>query len=56
VYINYLRRKLAAAAPGMGDSDGVIETVRGSGYRMQAVRKKPQLDLEFEGELLARGA
>lgn len=56
VYINYLRRKLAAAAPGMGDSDGVIETVRGSGYRMQAVRKKPQLDLEFEGERLAQGA
>jgi len=34
VYINYLRRKLAAAHPDGGSSAPVIETVRGSGYRL----------------------
>jgi DNA-binding response OmpR family regulator len=56
VYINYLRRKLEAAAPGMGDGEPAIETVRGSGYRMRASGKRPQLDLEFEREPLAQGA
>jgi DNA-binding response OmpR family regulator len=40
VYINYLRKKLGAAA-GKGDAaHPVIETVRGVGYKMAGVRKK----------------
>ncbi len=34
VYINYLRRKLAAACPDGKFSSAVIETVRGAGYRL----------------------
>ena len=42
VYVNYLRKKLAAAHPGIGTAPGVgmepvIETVRGEGYRVGAV-------------------
>lgn len=43
VYINYLRRKLAAACP--HPSDDLIETVRGSGYRMRASIQRPVLPL-----------
>lgn len=33
VYVNYLRKKLGAAAgPGFGAPDQLIETVRGEGY------------------------
>ena len=39
VYINYLRRKLAAAHPDGESSAPVIETVRGSGYRLSNGRK-----------------
>lgn len=39
VYINYLRRKLAAAHPEGAASEPVIETVRGSGYRLAPGRK-----------------
>jgi DNA-binding response OmpR family regulator len=38
VYINYLRKKLGAVAEG-GAGIGVIETVRGEGYKMGGVRK-----------------
>jgi len=41
VYINYLRRKLAAAHPEGSSSAPVIETVRGSGYRLTDGRKAP---------------
>ncbi|MEO7030689.1 MAG: response regulator transcription factor [Acidobacteriaceae bacterium] len=34
VYINYLRRKLAAACPDGEFTSAVIETVRGAGYRL----------------------
>ncbi len=39
VYINYLRRKLAGAHPDGDSSVPVIETVRGSGYRLLNGRK-----------------
>jgi DNA-binding response OmpR family regulator len=35
VYVNYLRKKLSAAAPDARDAGSVIETVRGSGYRLR---------------------
>jgi DNA-binding response OmpR family regulator len=38
VYINYLRRKLAAGEP--EDADSLIETVRGSGYKLAGVGRK----------------
>ena len=34
VYVNYLRRKLAATSPLLAGSGALIETVRGSGYRL----------------------
>jgi len=34
VYINYLRKKLAAARPAGRSNAPVIETVRGQGYRL----------------------
>lgn len=37
VYINYLRRKLAAVSP-EGGKEGLIVTVRGAGYRLAAPR------------------
>jgi DNA-binding response OmpR family regulator len=43
VYINYLRRKLSAALPdGSSETqqDDLIETVRGSGYRLGGPRRK----------------
>jgi len=39
VYINYLRRKLAAAGVDGDLGSSVIETVRGEGYRMNGNRK-----------------
>jgi DNA-binding response OmpR family regulator len=56
VYINYLRRKLTAAAPEMEPADSVIETVRGRGYRVRAPRKGPQPVAAFSEVELARGA
>ena len=42
VYINYLRKKLGAAG-GEGDTvSSVIETVRGEGYRMGAIKPLPE--------------
>jgi len=40
VYINYLRRKLSAAEPDP-DPTPLIETVRGSGYRLCSNERKP---------------
>lgn len=42
VYINYLRRKLAAASDGIGSDNqsSLIETVRGTGYRLREQLKK----------------
>jgi DNA-binding response OmpR family regulator len=40
VYINYLRRKLAAAGVDGDLGASVIETVRGEGYRMSVGRKR----------------
>lgn len=36
VYVNYLRRKLSGASAGEGAAVPLIETVRGSGYRLAA--------------------
>lgn len=41
VYINYLRRKLAPDL--LSDAPAIIETVRGSGYRIAAARDIPVL-------------
>ncbi|RZU39593.1 response regulator transcription factor [Edaphobacter modestus] len=40
VYVNYLRKKLGAAAVEDDDGHAVIETIRGEGYRMSSVAKK----------------
>ena len=40
VYVNYVRKKLAAASPEGHTSASIIETVRGIGYRL-AAQKKP---------------
>jgi DNA-binding response OmpR family regulator len=45
VYVTYLRRKLGAVA-GQGLGDSMIETVRGSGYRMRAERLLPAVILQ----------
>jgi DNA-binding response OmpR family regulator len=39
VYINYLRKKLGAAAGDNEAASPVIETVRGEGYKMGCLRK-----------------
>jgi DNA-binding response OmpR family regulator len=44
VYVNYLRKKLGAAGSNDDAGHGVIETVRGEGYRMSSVasvKKQP---------------
>ena len=56
VYINYLRRKLAAAHPEGNSSAPVIETVRGAGYRLVDDRKMTAARAGLHGEMLARGA
>lgn len=42
VYINYLRKKMAAAHPDGSSSVPVIETVRGEGYRLSDGKKPPR--------------
>jgi DNA-binding response OmpR family regulator len=42
VYITYLRKKLAAAHPEGDMGESVIETVRGSGYRLRDKRQVPR--------------
>jgi DNA-binding response OmpR family regulator len=56
VYITYLRRKLAAVVPLMESGDSVIETVRGTGYRMRSSRKEEIPLLPFAGQPMAKGA
>lgn len=48
VYITYLRKKLAAAHPEVAPGLSVIETVRGSGYRLRDKRKVPRLEAPAE--------
>jgi DNA-binding response OmpR family regulator len=68
VYVNYLRRKLDEAGP-LGEAPGrgsVIETVRGSGYRVRAevglgrkaiaLGRKAVASERLPGRLLAQGA
>ena len=40
VYVNYLRRKLASVDPDC-EEESLIETVRGSGYRLGGLGRKP---------------
>ena len=44
VYITYLRKKLSAAHPEDNVKGSIIETVRGSGYRVRDRRKVPRLE------------
>lgn len=44
VYITYLRKKLAAAHPEDDSVGSVIETVRGSGYRLRDKRRIPRFE------------
>lgn len=44
VYITYLRRKLSTAHPEESTKGSVIETVRGSGYRVRDRRRIPRLE------------
>lgn len=44
VYVTYLRRKLAASHPNDESAESVIETVRGSGYRMRDKRRIPRFE------------
>jgi len=57
VYVNYLRKKLAAAVPVSKEvgPPSVIETVRGHGYRLRSQRKGPARD-EIEPMEWAQGA
>jgi DNA-binding response OmpR family regulator len=57
VYINYLRKKLGAASVDDDAGHGVIETVRGEGYRMGAAAKRQQASAEvFAGHAVPAGA
>ncbi len=56
VYMNYLRRKLAAAAASLGGASCVIETVRGAGYRLTECHTVPVCLLPAQERLSAIGA
>lgn len=57
VYVNYLRKKLSAAHPAGHTTESVIETVRGEGYRLRAVRMSASPVRPFVATLtLAQGA
>lgn len=56
VYINYLRKKMAAAHPDGHSSVPVIETVRGEGYRLSNGRKSVASADEYGTLPLAVGA
>lgn len=57
VYINYLRKKLSAASIDDNTGLGVIETVRGEGYRMSGVSKKQVETVgAFTGSAVLAGA
>lgn len=49
VYINYVRRKLAAAGTAGEDKEDVIETVRGAGYRIGGIRTRTAMRVAAEG-------
>ena len=57
VYINYLRKKLGSASVDGDAGHGVIETVRGEGYRMAGIAKKqPSMVGVFVGHAVLAGA
>jgi len=56
VYVNYLRRKLAAASADGDVGASVIETVRGEGYRMSCVRKSVSRAGVYSVDMLSAGA
>ena len=57
VYINYLRKKLGAASVDDDAGHGVIETVRGEGYRIGGVMKKQPVRVGvFAGHAALAGA
>jgi DNA-binding response OmpR family regulator len=57
VYINYLRKKLGAASVDDDAGHGVIETVRGEGYRMGSAEKRAPVSVEvFAGHAALAGA
>jgi DNA-binding response OmpR family regulator len=57
VYINYLRKKLGAASIDDDAGHGVIETIRGEGYRMEgAARKQAATVCAFAGSAVLAGA
>ena len=58
VYVNYLRKKLGAAAPEEADGHSVIETVRGEGYRVKSAHVKKMVGrvVEYPGASALAGA
>jgi DNA-binding response OmpR family regulator len=57
VYINYLRKKLGAASVDTDAGHGVIETLRGEGYRMASMAKKqPSMVGAFVGRAVLADA
>ena len=58
VYINYLRKKLGAASVDDDAGHGVIETVRGEGYRMGCgtTKKQPATVAAFASHAMMAGA
>ena len=56
VYVNYVRRKLAGATKCTGVTDGVIETIRGEGYRMGGAGKMVARVTEYPAGAALAGA
>jgi DNA-binding response OmpR family regulator len=58
VYVNYLRKKLGAVSLDDDAGHGVIETVRGEGYRMgcESAKKQPVPVTAFAADALMAGA
>jgi len=56
VYVNYLRRKLAAATAGGDLTDSAIETIRGEGYRMRGPTRNFSPVTEYSAEAALAGA
>jgi DNA-binding response OmpR family regulator len=54
VYVTYLRKKLAVAHPDGNPWDSVIETVRGSGYRLRDRRRVPRMDAPVAGNTVGQ--
>jgi DNA-binding response OmpR family regulator len=51
VYVNYLRKKLEPKAAFLLGTDSLIETVRGEGYRVRAIKSQIQMIKTDEPEL-----